>query len=229
MAQRVHRVAARGVEGDGHALARAFLVKRPEIAMRDVAAAVIGVDHDADRAETRDGALHLLDRRPHIDVQRHEGDALEALAIGPAPVIEPVVVGSAQGDRVIALAHARQKQPAGRIDDLQIDALAVIVGEVLLRRRRPLAGEPAVLRAVEIVARIDRRPLPVLLRQALAVDPLVIDGVSVGVDDDHAVLHRAILRGCARASREHNPGRPVRQRAPGRDSDPEFVFVCVTF
>src|SRR6267143_4415679 len=54
MAQRVHRVAARGVKADGHALARALLVERPEIAMRDVAAAVVGIHHDANRAELRD-------------------------------------------------------------------------------------------------------------------------------------------------------------------------------
>src|SRR5437763_1036617 len=51
MSERVERVAARGVERDRDALLRAFLVEGPEVAMRDVAAAVIGVDHDADRAE----------------------------------------------------------------------------------------------------------------------------------------------------------------------------------
>jgi len=38
MAERVERVAARGVERDGDPLAGAFLVERPEVAMRDIAA-----------------------------------------------------------------------------------------------------------------------------------------------------------------------------------------------
>src|SRR5689334_2169651 len=51
MPERVEGVAAGSMERDRDALPGAFLVKRPEIAMRDVAAAVIGVDHDADSAE----------------------------------------------------------------------------------------------------------------------------------------------------------------------------------
>ena len=189
MAQRVHRIAARGVKCNRHPLARAFFIKRPEIAMRDIAAAVVGIDHHADIAKLCDGALHLVDGGPAIDVQRDESDGFQPLAVDRAPIVQPVVVGPAQRDRIIALAHPRQHQSAGRVDDLQIDALLGVVGEVLRRGRRPLPGKRAVLRAVEIVRGIDRRPVPVFFRQPLAVHRLVIDGVPVGVDDDHAVLH----------------------------------------
>jgi hypothetical protein len=37
---------------------------------------------------------------------------------------------------------------------------------------------------------MDKVALPVLLGQALAIDRLVIDGMAVGIDDDHAVFHR---------------------------------------
>jgi hypothetical protein len=106
MAERIHRIAARGVKADGHTLARAFLVERPEIAMRDIAAAIIGVDHDADGPELRHSALHLVDRGPDIDMQRHQRDAFKAIAVDRAPVAQPIVVGAAQSDRVFGLAHA---------------------------------------------------------------------------------------------------------------------------
>src|SRR5262249_43165044 len=164
--------------------------KRPEIAMRDIAAAVVGVDHDADRAALRHRALHLVDRGAHIDMQGHERDAFQALPVDRAPIVEPVIVGLAERDRVIRLADAREEKAAGRINDLQIDALAVVVGEVL-RGVLGLLRDLAVLAAVEAVHRRDEVALLVPLGKALAIDRLVIDGVTVGIDDQHAVLHRA--------------------------------------
>ncbi|TMJ77534.1 MAG: hypothetical protein E6G73_03330 [Alphaproteobacteria bacterium] len=122
-------------------------------------------------------------------MQRHERDALQALLVDRAPIGEPVIVGPGERDRVIRLAHPRQHQPAGRIDDLEINPLAVIVGEVL-RRVLGLFLDFAVLVPVEPVARVNKAALAVLLREALAVDALVIDGVAVGIDDQHAVFHR---------------------------------------
>jgi len=51
MAQRIERVAARGVKSDRDTLARALFVERPEIAVSDIAAAIEGVDHHPDHAE----------------------------------------------------------------------------------------------------------------------------------------------------------------------------------
>src|SRR5215831_19783817 len=48
-----------------------------------------------------------------------------------------------------------------------------------------------VLVAVETVTRVDEVALAVALRQPLAIHWLRIDGVAVGVDDHHVVLHRA--------------------------------------
>src|SRR5690348_8571652 len=95
MAQRVERVAARGVECYGDALTSALFVERPEIPVSNIAAAVVGIDHHADIAEFRHGPLHLLDGRSGVDVQRHERDTLEPTTLDRAPIIEPVIVGSA--------------------------------------------------------------------------------------------------------------------------------------
>jgi hypothetical protein len=59
MAERVHGFAARGVKNDCYALARAFLVERPDIAMGDIVAAVEGVDHHPDQAELEDRPLPI--------------------------------------------------------------------------------------------------------------------------------------------------------------------------
>src|ERR1044071_1821644 len=122
-------------------------------------------------------------------MQRDEGDALQALFVDRAPIGEPIIVGPGERDRVIRLAHPRQHQPARRIDDLEIDALAVGVGEVL-RRVLGLLLDLAVLVPVEAVARVNKAALAVLLGETLAVHALVIDGVAVGIDDQHAVFHR---------------------------------------
>src|SRR5690348_12197438 len=122
-------------------------------------------------------------------MQRDERDALQALLVDRAPIGEPIIVGPGERDRVIRLAHSRQHQPARRIDDLEIDAFAVVVGEVL-RRVLGLFFDLAVLVPVEAVARVNKAALPVLLGETLAVHALVIDGVAVGIDDQHAVLHR---------------------------------------
>src|SRR5438067_4449687 len=102
-------------------------------------------------------------------MQRHERDALQALLVDRAPIGEPVIVGPGERDRVIRLAYPRQHQPAGRIDDLEINPLAVIVGEVL-RRILGLFFDLAVLVPVETVARVNKAALAVLLREALAPD-----------------------------------------------------------
>src|SRR5215470_1859620 len=103
MAERVERVAPRGVKRDCDALTGAFLVKRPEIAMGDIAAAVIGIDHHADRAELADSALHFVNRSLAVDMQWHERDALQPLAVDRAPIVEPVIVCLAESDRVVRL------------------------------------------------------------------------------------------------------------------------------
>src|SRR5262249_59863563 len=90
MAERVHRVAARGMEPDSHALPCALLVEWPEIAMGNIAAAVIGIDHDAYRAEFRNSPHHFVDRCPDVDMQRHQRHTLEAVAVAGGPIIEPM-------------------------------------------------------------------------------------------------------------------------------------------
>src|SRR5215471_13862763 len=142
-------------------------------------------------------------------MQRHERDAFQALPIDRAPIVEPVIVGLAKRDRVIRLADARQEEAARWIDDLEVDALAVVVGEVL-RGVLGLLRNLAVLAAIEAVHRGDEVALPVALGKALAVDGLVIDGVAVGIDDQHAVLHRAAPPG-----RSDRPGRYNQRRASG--------------
>src|SRR6516162_3742297 len=215
MAERIHCIAPRGVKRDGDTLTGALLVERPEIAMGDIAAAVIGIDHDADCAELADSSLHFVDRGLGVDMQWHDRDSLQPLAVDRAPIIEPVIVCLAESVRIVRLSDPRQKQAAGRIDNLQVDAFLRIVSEVLRWRLRALVDR-AILVAVEPVARDNEIALPVALGQPLAIDGFIIDGVPVSVDDHHAVLHRAYLlseRGmprfvlCGWSREEIKPGR----------------------
>src|ERR1051326_253954 len=152
-------------------------------------------------------------------MQRDERDALQALLVDRAPIGEPIIVGPGERDRVIRLAHPRQHQPARRIDDLEIDALAVVVGEVL-RRVLGLLLDLSVLVPVEAVARVNKAALAVLLGETLAVHALVIDGVAVGIDNQHAVFHRGGPPGRFSSTPTIQPAARVRQRAPGAESAP---------
>jgi hypothetical protein len=60
-------------------------------------------------------------------MQRHERNGFQPLAVDRAPT----VIGAAQCNGIIALAHPRQHQSAGPVDDLQVDRLLRVVGEVL--------------------------------------------------------------------------------------------------
>src|SRR5437763_664943 len=105
----------------------------------------------------------------------------------------------------------RVERVAARGVERDRDALA---GAFLVER--PEIAMRDVLAAVETVARDNEVALAVLLRQALAVDRLVIDGMAVGIDDDHAVFHGADLPERT-GDGEDNPAGPGQQCARASD------------
>src|SRR5438105_793332 len=81
------------MEANGHTLAGAFLVERPEIAVTHMAATVEGMDHHANCAQLAHGPRHLIDGGLDVGLQWHDGDGPETLGVGRAPLVDPIVVG----------------------------------------------------------------------------------------------------------------------------------------
>src|SRR5215211_3756747 len=110
-----------------------------------------------------------------------------------------------------------QSQAARWIQDLNVNALKVVVLKVPLPRRGTKWDRP-ILTPIECIATAaNAHPLSVLLRKSLSIHRLQVQRVAIGVDDDERVSHHCsshtYLRRAARApcSRlENSPGCTVR-------------------